>query len=70
MNNMGYKQFRSAAFTTDWVKDYKPDIGISEKVEVVVGDTKFEGAVPDNQELGLSWDLCARVGSAVINKTV
>jgi len=28
------------------------------------------GAVPDNQELGLSWDLCARVGSAVINKTV
>ena len=28
------------------------------------------GAVPDNQFLGLSWDLCARVDLVSINKTV
>ena len=28
------------------------------------------GTVPDNRILGLSWDLCARVGPADINKSV
>jgi hypothetical protein len=28
------------------------------------------GAVPDSRFLGLSWYLCARAGSADINKTV
>jgi hypothetical protein len=35
-----------------------------------MAQTKIKGAVPDSRFLGLSWYLCARAGSADINKTV
>ena len=40
--NPTYKQFRSTAYRAEWTQDYKPDVGVSEKVDVVIGGTTFE----------------------------
>ena len=40
--NHVYKQFRSISYTDDWVKDYAPDVEISELSHINIGGTVLE----------------------------
>jgi len=40
--NHTYKQFRSAGYSDDWVKDYAPDVKVSTLNTVIIGGTAFE----------------------------
>ena len=42
LRNHTYEQFRSSSFSFDWIKDYRPDVEISELTEIEVGGSRFQ----------------------------